>query len=680
MNRTNIRHLLFIAMLFFISVAQAQTVSINQGGHLESYAIPGFETMYELTVSYGTVSRVDWTVTGGSFSSTTTQKYLTKYTNEPVSVYWENISFLDGYTGTLKAEVIVDGEIITKTFKQKIRTLKDVTPPNLYATPSSSIPMGKTSVAVRFTKEFFYPGTPVNGSGRLPVDKFEWTLPAGWVTTSGQSGTFVSTNSSLSVKADNIVSGTIKVRGINREAPIDDRSNYASLTVSRNNTLSLPFKSVPPSVSWGVQTCVFEAELLSGNCTYEWSVPAGWKINGGSNTYSAVNANKINVTTSLCPTDGKVRVRVKNGAAVSEWLTVLYGGVVTPGINTGTYYQFEYGTPSIDLPAANISNIQWTVTNGVISSGQGTNTPKIMFTQSGDVTIEATFTLNGCGTQKLSKKITVQPCRYSIAGAAVVCSTTRQTYSVSNVTIPLEVQLSWNVGDKLSLYSGQGTAAATVQAAVGKWGNQAITMTIKYGNLAQVKSKTVYVSYPVVTGVSGSSTLRRNETGNFSAAPYFASDVADYVWTVSPSTGVTQSPYRNTNMISFSQEGSYSVSCRAYTSGCGASGSAATFIVSVYGTYRVSSSGNKTVTIVENKLNDGGMTEKPMNTSSTGSKNTSGTVLYKLFDAIGGRIVAEGNFPSEGGTLDFSAQVSGAYVLTLQMPDGIVETHKIMLQ
>jgi len=52
MNRTNIRHLLFIAMLFFISVAQAQaqTVSIKRSSNTENYAIPGFVENYELTI------------------------------------------------------------------------------------------------------------------------------------------------------------------------------------------------------------------------------------------------------------------------------------------------------------------------------------------------------------------------------------------------------------------------------------------------------------------------------------------------------------------------------------------------------------------------------------------------------------------------------------------------------
>ncbi len=675
--------LLLCSALFLPLILLGQTVTLTRSGGITEYAIPGVETTYFITVSSGVVSRMDVTLTNGSFSPTSTNRYWTAYTNAPIIVYWENVSGVSGTPkGTIKVDLTVNGVAKSVSLDQLIRSLKGVKPPSIYSTPATAA-MGVTDVQISFVSPFYYPGTPTNGTSKREVESYEWTLPTGWKDrSSGNTGTFVTGNSSIWVTTSDMEAGIVKVRGVNKESRIDDKSEYASVSISRSTSASLIISKSPSSpIKWGVSSVYsFEAQLLSGNCTYEWSAPAGWKINGGTNSYSAVNANKVSITTSVCPTDGVVRVRLKKGTVTSDWVTASYGGVVDPGINTGTFYQFEYGTPSIDLPSANISNVNWTATNGVVVSGQGTNAPKILFSQSGSVVLTATFTLNGCGTKTLSKTITVQPCRYSISGNAVVCSVTRETYGVSNVTVPSEVQLTWNVGDRLDLLSGQGTSSIVTCAAVSKWGDQSISLTIKYGTQSQIKTKTVYVSYPIVTTVTGPTTLRRDETGSFTANPYYSSDVSDYKWTISPSTGVTQSPYRHTNMISFSQEGSYTVSCQAYTARCGASGSAGMTYVSVYGSYNVySSPGSKVVTIVESELSNNANGDAAKNMAAANAKVVRTTVPYKLIESISGRIVAEGQFPAEGGILDFSSQADGVYVLTFHLADGTVEAHKLVL-
>ena len=56
------------------------------------------------------------------------------------------------------------------------------------------------------------------------------------------------------------------------------------------------------------------------------------------------------------------------------------------------------------------------------------------------------------------------------------------------------------------------------------------------------------------------------------------------------------------------------------------------------------------------------------------------TVQYSFVSATTGVIVATGHLPATGGTLDFSAQPAGLYVLQITTDKGVVETFKIVLK
>ena len=86
-----------------------------------------------------------------------------------------------------------------------------------------------------------------------------------------------------------------------------------------------------------------------------------------------------------------------------------------------------------------------------------------------------------------------------------------------------------------------------------------IRLTARLGGESDAVSKSLYVGYPTVTEVSGPSSLRLNQGGSFVAAPLYNNNVCEYKWIVSPNQGVTQSPSRKTNYITFSLQGSYSV-------------------------------------------------------------------------------------------------------------------------
>ena len=136
-------------------------------------------------------------------------------------------------------------------------------------------------------------------------------------------------------------------------------------------------------------------------------------------------------------------------------------------------------------------------------------------------------------------------------------------YTISNVTVPSEVQLTWSyTNGKLEIQGGQSTKTVSVGIIPGKFGDEWIRLTASLGGQSAAVSKAIYAGYPTVTKVTGPSSVRLNQGGSFIANPLYDNSVCEYKWTVSPSQGASQSPSRNTNYITFSIPGSYYIACR----------------------------------------------------------------------------------------------------------------------
>lgn len=262
---------------------------------------------------------------------------------------------------------------------------------------------------------------------------------------------------------------------------------------------------------------------------------------------------------------------------------------------------------------------------------------------------------------------------------AVVCNSTVETYR-ANATIPSEVSVSWtSVSNKIEILSGANTSTMTCKVRVNNYGDETIKLNIQYGGKTYTAMRTVYVNYPHVTQVTGpTSPLSAGRGGVFHAFPVYDSSVCEYVWRVEPSYGVSHSRWQNTNEITFSQPGEYTVYCQAYTARCGSAGSEAYTSVGVssyYNTYTTPSS--RMVTITPSTLETNQTTGAA---SSSAAKTVTTNVPYQLINSITGVIAATGTFPREGGTLDFSSLSGGVYVLTIQVTDGIMDTHKLVLK
>lgn len=660
---------LFIYMWLLCSIiAIAQTPTLKADSNGKNFVYPGELTYYILETGNSKVSRVDWSVSGGSFHPSESKTSIIGGDKNGINVYWSNVKSYNNSTptGTLTAKVYyVDytiGDKETK-YKQNIYSLNGAQPPSLKS-DNLNLDFGVNKFDVSISNIFYFPG--INDfNDKIYVQSYEWTLPNGW-SCGGETGTFINNSSSITVTTDNFNSGEIKVRGINHKAEYD-KSDYSSLKFSRK----FNYTKYPESIPFGKSgTYIFETQLLDG-ITYEWVVPSGWKIDNGGNTKEGLELNTINVTTGICPSDGIVKVRLKDGKETTDWYLCPYKGVSDPNITSNANYQFEYSSLQLDLSSSVSGNIKWIGEGMQVISGQGTNNPKIIFTKSGNVTIQAEISLSGCTEKKtITKTFSVSPCRYTISGENTLCSN-NSIYRIGIENIPSEVNLKWTSSqNKIEILDGQGTNTITVGILQGMIGDDSIILTASLGGESYSVSKKIYVGYPSVSKISGPSNLRVNVGGSFVAEPVFDRDVCKYQWIITPSSGVTQSSSYNTNYITFSNSGSYSVACRAYTEQCGAPGSAATMTVSVQSSYLVYyKDSERTINI----------TERVSNINSI-SNNDTETIDYKLYNQATGILSTEGKLYKSGGTIHLNSLSPGIYVLRLDISSNIFETHKIILK
>lgn len=340
---------------------------------------------------------------------------------------------------------------------RKIASLKGQIP-SLIAGPNRSI--NDNSQIIASVDDIAYPGIYVGTiiQTNKKVRQFEWTLPANWVTTTGKSGTFITDVDvkQITVVPDYVNAGSIKVRGVNDIASA--YSEYDSIYFDRG----FSFTAFPTSITFGDNTAkTFSTTLFSG-ITYEWSAPAGWKINGQGNTLEALNMNSVNVTPSFCSqVDDRVRVRLKKDGDVSPWYdSKNYQGFRKPSITAGssTIYQYEEVNFSINnINMAGVQSINCVDNKVCFTGNQGSNF-KVTFLQSGTYTIDVSMLMVGCSTPVLFPiTITVLPHRIKLSGPSQLCD--QATYTIN---LPTGASVVWSTSRQLVVTSGQGTAQAII--------------------------------------------------------------------------------------------------------------------------------------------------------------------------------------------------------------------------
>ena len=164
----------------------------------------------------------------------------------------------------------------------------------------------------------------------------------------------------------------------------------------------------------------------------------------------------------------------------------------------------------------------------------------------------------------------------AISGHDPIPCSTPTSYSVTRATDQSSV--TWSVSS-LQIVSGQNTNTVKVTLLPNAT-NASLTATVNLAGGGSVTAyRTVYTATPNVTYITWPASLNRGSTGSFVANPNSAA--GNYQWLVSPSSGVSESPWKYTNNITFNSSGTYYVMCRA-VSACASPGSYTSMTVEVY--------------------------------------------------------------------------------------------------
>lgn len=349
-------------------------------------------------------------------------------------------------TGTVEVEVYISSQ--QKTLKgkyiQNIKSLNGVVMTQLGTNISTELPYEIKEFRVvadklQFPKLTYDNGYPLNAI------KYEWTLPTGWKSKAGKTGAFVLEQPIpiLDVITDANTTGTIKVRAVNDCLGIEDASKYSELKFTRKG---LGLGEFPQTVPLGeMKTYTFSVVGAEG--TFEWSAPAGWKINGGGNTLTG--GKSVQITTSKCPTTDYVQVRL---LGITPW-TKFPTTVALPSINIPAeeVKQYQVTTFSLDMPDTDITSVEWLVNRESAGSVANTSTSTFSIKAYGKVEISAKLTLKGCSSVTIPK-IEIGVIKAPdpvISGPSLICD--QATYTINN--LPEEATIQWSVSNNLILQS-----------------------------------------------------------------------------------------------------------------------------------------------------------------------------------------------------------------------------------
>lgn len=362
---------------------------------------------------------------------------------------------------------------------------------------------------------------------------YTWTVPTGWVITSGQGTDSITVTTGM-------LPGNISVVATN------GCGSGTATTLALTPTTTPPI--VPGPITGNLVPCtgqsnvVYTIQNVTGASSYLWTVPAGWAITAGQGT------NTVTVTTGT--TAGTIEVSAVNGcgAGVASTLAITPSNTAAPapGAITGTKVPC-IGQTSVTYSIAAVagaSSYTWIVPTGwTITSGQGTTSIEVTAgSVAGNIQVMAA---NGCGTGIASTLATTPVftppnAPAAITGNSVPCSAGGSlTYTVPAMANASEY--NWVVPTGWVITAGQGTTTITVTP-----GNTAGVIEVTAANgcgtspvtalNVMISTTTPPIPGPITAPFSGSPCAgQTNLTYSIVAVP----GASGYNWTVPTGWAIT---------------------------------------------------------------------------------------------------------------------------------------------
>ena len=244
-----------------------------------------------------------------------------------------------------------------------------------------------------------------------------------------------------------------------------------------SNTIAVIVNSLPPAsiiANGPTAFCTGGSVSLSANTGTGLSYQ--WKLNGG-------NISGATVSSYTALTAGTYSCSVSNscGSTVSNSINVTVNIVPSaPGIISGQSTGVCSSTKTYSIsPVANATSYTWAAPPGAsISSGQGTTSVNITFTNAFNGGTISVVAVNACGSSGVSGlAVSGAPAQPGpISGPVSVCHNQNNvTYSVAAVTSA--TSYTWTVPSGAQIKTGQGTRTIKV-----RFGNSAGNITVRASN------------------------------------------------------------------------------------------------------------------------------------------------------------------------------------------------------
>ncbi len=348
---------------------------------------------------------------------------------------------------------------------------------------------------------------------------YNWSLPAGWVITSGA-------NSNSIVVTSGTGSGPISVSASN----VCGVSGSSTLSIVTN---SIP--SAPTSMNGLTEVCAgnngvaYSVSVILGATNYNWTLPVGATIGSGSGTPS--------ITVSFGSISGAISVSAQNSCGTSSVfsLPITVNSIpLAPGSIVGntSVCANSSGIPYSISSVSGALTYNWTVPGGSsIASGSSTNSIEVNFgLSSGVLSVTAQ---NSCGVSaQTSVPITVvaiPSSPSSISGISNLCAgSIGVVYSISSV--PNATNYNWTVPNGSTITSGDGTNSIVVDYTDNS-GDISVVAQNFCGSSLPTSLPISVVSIPSpISAIFGSSVVCANTGGlSYSISPMpFATS---YTWT-----------------------------------------------------------------------------------------------------------------------------------------------------
>ena len=273
---------------------------------------------------------------------------------------------------------------------------------------------------------------------------YDWTISNGTIV-SGQ-GT-----ASISVLWDAAGTGTLQVRD---SILATGCRAISDLLIININDLPTPIVSGSSSVCENTNA-VYTTPSNTGR-TYRWSVTGG-SIASGQGTASVIVTWNSPGTGTLSVNDS---INASGCNASSTPLNIFINPKPNPSI-VGNNTACVGGNSVYSITAGSNNSYVWTVTNGIIVSGQGSNSVTINWNNVGTGTVQVSDsnTLSSCVGISNVLNVSVSSINNpDISGTIEVCSGSVETYSIPS---NLNRSYTWDVVGG-SIVSGQGTSSISV--------------------------------------------------------------------------------------------------------------------------------------------------------------------------------------------------------------------------